>query len=297
VLIVALQGGYEIDGVPFHTGNTYSPCRVTTYEGASIVKVKELGKELVAYVKDNLDTLTPEEYRTWRDKLTGEYNEYSEEYEYDSLDHEFECKRGLLELDKYTAVYRELGVSKTPVVITTVGVLEDTGCPYIETPIIFGKTTWKGSNSIYKCDLSSAAKGVYLEYQQKYEESHKFENSTHSNIRFAKVDGTYVFRDSSPFTEGCLSYTGTLDKAKDLIEGAKNEVHRILSGIVSPQGIDETTASEVLGVLHTMRSSYSHLHLKQSSKVSRASLITTIDGLINKLNTKVDLDMEENTDA
>lgn len=284
-------GSYEIDGVTVSGGRG-----VTISKDSVVNKVTSLGMATTHYyTEEDQTTLSIDEYNILRQGAYGEWDDDLEEYRYESLEHEFECRKKLEELGKWKPFKVDQGVEKTLLEYTVVGSLEDTGSPFIETPIIYGNVSWLGGRSFYKCNLSHAALSRYKEYQDKYKDSVKFDNDgSRYYLRFATVNGSYVFGNKSPFAEGSVVYTDTLDKAKCLIEGAIKEVDRVLGPIVNPIALGKEDAGKILQQVRKLRESAAGLDTKQRSPTTKGYMLSQLQELQDKLTAIVGNGLEEN---
>ena len=238
-------GSYEVDGVGLFGGKV-----VTVSKDSVINKVKTLGMETTHYYNDKegcQDCISVEKYQALEEGSYGEWDDDLEEYVYESLEHEFECRKKREELQWWKPSQVDLGYELECFEYVVVGVLEDTGSPFIESPIIYGKVSWNGGRSFYKCNLSGAAFKRYSEYESKYKESVKFDNDSNRHyLRFATINGNYVFADKPPFKDNSVLYTDTLEKAKELISEAIKDVDRVLGPIVSPIELGVQDAGKLL---------------------------------------------------
>lgn len=287
-------GSYEVNGVGLSGGKV-----VTVSKDSVINKVKTLGMETTHYYSTKegcQDCISVEEYQALNKSSYGEWDDDSEEYVYESLEQEFECRKKREELQWWKPAQVDRGYELEYFEYVVVGVLEDTGSPFIESPIIYGKVSWNGGRSFYKCNLSWAAFKRYSEYESKYKDLVKFDNDSYQYLRFAKVNGNYVFADKSPFKDKSILYTDTLEKAKELISGAIKEVDRVLGPIVSPIELGIQDAGKLLASVGRVIETTRVLDVKQKSYTSKAALLQKLLEIENDLKSVVDRGLEENND-
>lgn len=287
-------GSYEVDGVGLSGGNV-----VTVSKDSVINKVKMLGMETTHYysTKENCqDCISIEEYQSLKESSYGEWDDDLEQYVYESLEQEFECRKEQEELQFWKPSQVDRGYELECFEYVVVGVLEDTRSPFIESPIIYGKVSWNGGRSFYKCNLSGAAFKRYSEYESKYKKSVRFDNDSYQYLRFAKVNGNYVFADKSPFQDKSILYTDTLEKAKELISGAIKEVDRVLGPIVNPIELGIQDAGKLLAAVGRVIDTTRGLDVKQKSSSSKVAILRKLQEIENDLKSVVDKGLEENSD-
>ena len=284
-------GSYEVDGVGIEGGR-----EIVIAKDSTINEVRNLGTVITHYYQDDEDqsTISLEEYDKILQGSRGDWDDDLEEYTYKDLDHEFECRKKIEELGKWKPSKVDQGVEKTPFEYFIVGSLEDTGSPFIESPIIYGQLSWKGGRSFYKCNLSAAACSRYNEYEEKYKTSVNFSNNTgRTYLRFAQVNSSYVFSDKSPFKENSIVYTDTLEKARSLVAEAVKEVDRVLGPIVHPIELGKEDAGMILQKVRKLRESAMGLDTKQRSSTSKSYMLKELGELQDKLTAIVDSGLED----
>jgi hypothetical protein len=276
-IVLCISGTVEVNGKTIKSSG-WGNENITIPSNAEIYSINDLGKEVVKYVRDDGEEMSVEDFKAAHAKRDEYYDAYEDEYEYPSIEVEFECRKELAALRLFEPVYRNLGVEKTKIVPDVVGSLEDTGHPCIETPIIFGSVSWSG-RGIYKCDLSGAAAKKYKELASFYADKARFENATHSNIRYAKVDGDYLFPDRSPFSEKNVIYTDSLGDAKTKINEAEEEVMRVVVGKMEPSKLDTKSSGEFLRMIENLERQASGLSVKQRSSTTRRGMLASISNI------------------
>lgn len=287
VLVVKLEGRIEIDGVEVNN-NTYGS-RIATHKDADIFRVVNLGQEIIHYENQDGDKMSKEEYDEKNKDSRGEWDDDEERYTYDSLEGEFACRKIREELSQFSPKYKDLGEKREKVEYTVVGTLEDTGSPYIRTPIKYGSSKWKYNRGFYKCNLTAAARSKYIELAEKYKDKAAFQvEATRNYIRFSRINNNYAFSDRTPFTENSEVYVDTLSEAKEKIKWAESEVERIVLGIVSPVGLDGEIASKLLGEISRLKESCRGLSVRQRSRTSSGYVIRKLAAMEDDLKKVID---------
>jgi hypothetical protein len=276
-VVLCISGTVEVNGKTIKSSG-WGNKNITIPSNAEIYSINDLGKEVVKYVRDDGEEMSVEDFKAAHAKRDEYYDADEDEYEYPSIEVEFECRKELEALRLFKPLYRHLGVEKTKITPDVVGSLEDTGHPCIETPVVFGSSKWRGSG-VYRCNLSEAARKKYNELASKYSSKARFENSSHSNIRYATLDGSYAFSDRSPFTEKNVVYKNSLSEAKKEIEWAEREVERIIVGTMEPSKLDSLSAGEFLRMIESLERQASGLSVKQRSSTSRSGMLTSISNI------------------
>lgn len=248
--------------------------------GTEISKITCYNKELVHYEKDG-EILSVKDYNAVHDKFR---DEDTFEYDYSSLEEEFEHRKELENLRDYTQIFTQKEDEVTPVPLSFVGSAQDTGNKYITTAFSYGKAKF-GNSGFYEVNFTAVTSDTFWEFIGEYSLKEVTTNDFKRNyVRFAKVKGTYVVGDSIlGAEEKCKRYYTTLRGAEEAIESHKKAFTRHLKikifGDETP--LDGVSVKHVFDKLSSIKSSVSALDVKQKGVGSKAQLLHTIEGLIN----------------
>jgi len=246
-----------------------------------------LPKLLTGYINKNTGAkMSDVDYHYHRQSCLGRvWNDIDGVYEYSSLEEEFECRKKQEWLNEYTPEYEERGHKVEDVQYIIVGSLEDTGSPYIETPFVYGNSSWSRSSGMYRCNLTKAAFDRYKEHESTFGKHFKFTNDGYRHyLHFAKINGNYIFSGESPFKDNCFVYTSTLEDAKVKIKQAIDAVDTLVMPIVCPITIDTLFVSDILKSVKSLQGSCISLEVKQSSKTTKLVVLDKLKEIVYKLN-------------
>lgn len=208
---------------------------------------------------------------------------YDDEYEYPDLDAEFAHRKQLLELEKATAVTEQSDEVLTPVEITIVCELIDTGSKYIETAISYGGARFHShENSFYRVDVTQLLGDTIKQFAT--DNNLRFDNSN-SGYRFCKIEGAFV---STPelenlLKEGSYRVFPTLEEAKKAEQSYRGKLLTHLRGKYIKSTFDEVTRAELYSDLESILRRLSELEVKQKSVYAFTNLKTSVRNLKDKL--------------
>ncbi len=217
------------------------------------------------------EELSPEEYSAKCSELFAAYNE--DEEEWGDIDAEYAWKKW----NQGWEVEREYEEEVIKPAIEIVEVTIDTGSKNISP--IWSVDTLPDEKRLFSLDVFSAAKDAFIAACNKWEA--KYEIPSHSGLRFAKVDGEYVFQ-----VEWKGAFHGTLEKAKAREAEIKAEVESAVAIVVSKKrGVmfSDVELAEVYKQLSSIRSDVYNLPVKQSGSKDQQELVGRIGKLITSI--------------
>lgn len=265
----------EVDGIPV-------PVTASTFvvsDPSTILSVRVISPTITHYEGETGDTMSVESYGEQKSSLLskGDLEDLEEEYIFGDLDDEFAYKRFLR---TWKPVFGESRTEKEPVTLELVEVRTNSGDPDIQSlwnsPQCATKAHLYTLNrtAISVRDFKACCEARDLDYSL----------STHSGIRFAKIDGNYVGFDDMDFSKS-TGFVGTLEQCKAekerLYKRVEDEVKLFIAKYRTKVGLKN--AAEVLsdlGSIHNMVSRISPM------KASRAAWIAALDA-VNELETAV----------
>lgn len=271
VLIVQLGSGrYAVSGkVLNHTYN----CQISIAEGEVLQSYCGSQKTLIKIITTEGKEYTAEEYY----KLNG----VDIDYIY-NLDEEYAHRKLLKSLDEGEKVYEETPEIFTPVDITIVGEMKDTGSKYITTPLVYGNARFSSyDNSFYRLDATQLFVDTIKQFaedsQLKLEESHSW--------KYCKIDGQYI-ASSTPlekYAEKAVRMCASLEAAKDLENSIRSEINTYLRGRFNRTEMNKITAAQVYTDIESICKRIQQLDVKQKHISEQKSAVCACTNLLTKL--------------
>ena len=212
------------------------------------------------------------------------YDEDSDEYNFPDLDTEFEFRKMQAQLNSYVAVRADDITTLESVEVTVVGTAVDTGSQFIETPFQYGTVSFSG-RGVFRVNLSAIAFDELRRAKLVYTDA-KFDNSTHSNIRFAQVNGNYLFSNETLGAgENQVRIFGSLEEAqameKEVREGISNILRHKLAPVAMTQNV--LTINNVMNELEAIKRIVNSIDPKSKSYNDHARARTQLNELVAKL--------------
>lgn len=275
----------------------------TIYEGQvvvdsidDIVRIVHVPGEVVHY-KNKFDEsmLSVAEYTA----LVQEISDIAEQYQasdddgdddiiFPSLEIEFEYMKKQRHRESFIAV-RDVDTKRhEQVVIDVVGSAVATGSEFIETPFVYGRVSFASNGSIFRVNASAVAADEFNNSKALYP-TVKFENSTHSNIRFAKGNDNFIFNDKmTGVTEGQTRLFTDLNAAKEFESEIRNLISSKMRHAFAPTTItkDIVTSSKLLYSIESISNIVASLQVKVVSDNSHREVkrqIAKLYEMINKI--------------
>lgn len=222
------------------------------------------------------------------------YNKNLGEYMYPTLEVEFEHRKKLEKLKAYTPVYEDIDPYEyTKIEFTVVGEMIDTGSDFIQSALSVGLKSFSGENYMFRLDGMSVAMDEILKFKDKY----PVDIPTHSGLRYAKVGGTYLFRDGEFWwMNSSTRMTTTLQQAKDLEASIRKAVRdrvNITQNVDIPSKIAYNTLYSNLRNIQLQVMSISAM---KNSSSNRSNALLAINKLITTIESNIqELEREEDT--
>lgn len=268
-LPASYYNGFEINGVRVNGGlhtlpnldNIYSvkPSlkRLTHYE----LNGEEIGVAI-------FNSKSPSSY----------YDDDYEEYQFDSLEHEYDVKKEWERIKDAVPIYKETPEQLLPVEIEVIGTMVDTGSKFISTPYQLGKAFFDSSGGIYNLDRYSIACDEVRQIRQEYPDA-KVDLPTHSGLEYLKVNGTYIFtRAPEPWIKGSSFPTivTSLDAAKEIERDTRKIVRSRMMVEIKPIVADSIMLKDIYKFLDRVEDSLSSIEVKQKSYHCKRALVNRL---------------------
>lgn len=273
VLIVQLGSGrYAVSGKLLnHTYNS----QISIAEGEVLQSYCGSQKTLIKIITTEGKEYTAEEYY----KLKG----VDIDYIY-NLDEEYAHRKLLKSLDEGEKVYEETPEIFTPVEITIVGEMKDTGSVYITTPLVYGNARFSSyDNSFYRLDVSQ----LFVDVVKQFSEARnlKLEKNDNNSWKFCKIDGQYI-ASSTPlekYAEKTVRMYPSLELAKNSESSIRLEILQYLYGRFNRQELSKTTAAQVFVEVEDIMKKVKSLEVKQKSLSAQTTTLRKLQELLTKL--------------
>jgi hypothetical protein len=212
------------------------------------------------------------------------YDDDEEKIVYPSLKEEFAHRERLLELGEGEKVYLEEEAILTPVQYTIVGELKDTGNPFVETAVSYGKGRFSTSdNSFFKLNVSEVIGDTLKKFAAEAELP--FVNGTHSGYKYAKIKGDYVITSGKweHMADKCFKYFPSLQAAQDYERVVRSELHDYLAAKFNMTVIGKFVAAEIFADLQAILKKVEGLAVMQKAQDNKRYTTNAINTLMKKL--------------
>lgn len=269
------NSSYEINGVRSNGGLHTVPSL------DCVLKVIQARKDLKHYVLGD-EQLSVKEYREKSPHIY--YDEDYEEYQFDSLEHEYEVKKEWERVKVATPVYEETPETLEPVEIELIGEQIDTGSKFISTPYQLGKAFFNKEGGLFSLSKFSIASDEVKVVRNEFKEAN-IDIPTHSGLEYVKVNGSYVFTNAPSYIKrSCYpSVLTSLQDAKDIEEAVRREVRSLMLVAIKPTVASDTTIKDILDMLSGLERSIKSIDVKQKSAISKSALLTTLSKKMEEL--------------
>lgn len=213
------------------------------------------------------------------------YDEDADSTIYPSLEAEFEYRKLMAEVNAGEKVYLEEEAILTPVEYTIVGELKDTGNPFVETAVSYGKGRFSTSdNSFFKLNVS----GVIGDTLKKFaaEAELPFVNGTHSGYKYAKIKDQYVIGSGSKWekqSENSFKYFPSLQDAQKYEDDVRSELHDYLTAKFNMTVIGKFVAAEIFADLQAILKKVEGLDVMRKAQDNKQYIKNAINALLKKL--------------
>jgi len=285
-VVELVQATYEIAGVQVYIN--YSNSQVTVESLDDIKHVKTQKGEVLHYeytrngVTEIVSVADRKALAVKVADISEEYyDEDAEEHIFPDLDTEFEYKKLSQLLNSYRPVCAPDVTTLDSVEITVVGTAVDTKSKFIETPLQYGKVSF-GSQGVFRVNLSAIALDEFNKAKLVYPEA-KFENATHSNIRYAQVNGTYMFNDAIlGAKEAQVRVVTSLAQARALEKEVREGISNILRHKLAPVAMTQSilTVNKVMAELEAIKNSVRRIDPKAKSYNDHARAVKELNALV-----------------
>ena len=215
------------------------------------------------------------------------YDDDYEEYQFDSLEHEYEIKKEWERIKDAIPIYDETPEELIPVEIEVAGSMVDTGSEFISTPYQYGKTFFDAhTQGIFSINLGSVAMDEVNTIKCEYP-SVKIDNSNHSHLTYLQVDGGYVFgssvHDNYITGKNCVRVVTTLKEAQESEKAVRQKVRSRLMMKIKPISADAVLVSDLYTFLKSVKISLSELEVKQKGQLTKRVLTNRVADKMKEL--------------
>jgi hypothetical protein len=212
------------------------------------------------------------------------YDDDEEKIVYPSLKEEFAHRERLLELGEGEKVYLEEEAILTPVEYIIVGELKDTGNPFLETAVSWGKGRFYTSdNSFFKLNVSEVIGDTLKKFAA--EAGLPYTTSPHSGYKYAKIKGDYVIASNKweYMSEKCFKYFPSAQDAQKYEDEIRSELHSYLAGKFNMTAIGKFAAADIFADLQAILKKVEGLAVMQKAQDNKQYTINAINALLKKL--------------
>lgn len=275
------RGTYDVNGCIIE-----SPCsgrQVLLENGVTILRKHAYPKELSKWMGDDGWEVTKEE----RDKVLREKGKYwddeAEDWNFPSLDVEYEVKKKALPYEALKPIYIQKDDEWNPIDVSIIGVWEDAGSEFIETPYQIGLTKFASEGGVCKLHLSSLARHAVQEWAKDMGLS--LEMPTHSHLEYAKVEGRYIFTGWGQLwvkRANIVNIFKTIEEAKYEEDALKNQITNHLDKLFAGK-FSEVLRGEVYQDLLTVKDKLCQLDVKVKDAGGRMVVVNMLKRVIDKL--------------
>lgn len=240
-------------------------------ESLDKVVVKTSQTHIVKW-KNNItgEELLPEEYTRKCEDLLQECDEMDE---WSSIDAEYAWKKW----SQGWVSEQVVETSEVKPVVEVVEVTIDTGSKHISP--IWSINTLPDEKRLFVLDVFAAAKEAFTDACYKWEA--RYEIPSHSGLRYAKVDGEYVFQ-----AEWKGEFHGTLEQAKTREKEIQEEVEKSVAVVVSKKRgllLSDLELAEVYKQIIIIKSGVAELSVKQCSSEDKIAVVSRLNGLVKSI--------------
>ena len=268
----------EVDGIPTEERT------IVVQDLSSICYVKTIQRKIVAYKEAETENVkSPEAYLLEKGELAGKGRVASdgENFLFGNIDDEL---RYIRYVKTWMPVYSELSYEKLPVQVAVTEVRTESGDPDI-------KSLWNAPSVGSKFCLYGLNRNVYAvkSFREACEASSlKFSIASHSGIRFAQVEGRYVFDNGMNFGE--QAFVGTLEQCKQEKERILRKINEAISLFLAKRdGLRVSDIADVINKLEAVRGYVLDLTPIKSSAKKRVDSLSAISKLILELRAQIPL--------
>jgi hypothetical protein len=212
------------------------------------------------------------------------YDDDEEKIVYPSLKEEFAHRERLLEISEGEKVYLEEEAILTPVEYTIVGELKDTGNPFVETAVSWGKGRFSTSdNSFFKLNISEVIGDTLKKFAA--ESGLPYTASSHSGYKYAKIKGDYVLASGKwdSMAEKCFKYFPSLQDAQKYENDLRSELHDYLTAKFNMTVIGKFVAAEIFVDLQAILKKVEGLDVMRKAQDNKRYTTNAIHTLMKKL--------------
>lgn len=237
---------------------------------------------LIHYADKNGKILNIKNYDSKFNTLRGEgyIDKDSDFVQFDNLDDEYAYKKFV---NEWKPVY-ETAVSLDPVKLEVIEVTFDTGSPYIN-PLWTIQSIAEGKN-LYRLNQMALEMDTFTSLCGKH--SLLYEIPNHSHLRFAKIEGKYVFDDKMDGNR--YAPLGDLESLKALEKSTIERITKIvLMEYKKKTGIDEGSIKwpKIYEDIQAVRSAVYSIDCKTKSYDHKRRAMNIINDLVSTLEKKI----------
>lgn len=272
ILFLSDTGTFRVNGQDT-VSYSYGTRQIMLSEPPEVFSVSSARKELLHYKDSDGNIHTKVEVHSVYNKWQDEEGNYC----YPDLDTEFEHRKELEVVRGYESVYKEHPAVLTPVETRCIGDVVDTGSRYIENALAYGAAGFSNGN-LCKVNLSGIVADELILFVNDHNLNDKYENSSHSNVHYAKIGGQYVMTNIPEASEKKYWFSKTLEDARNKESELRRSVRNHLNTAVLGKDIalDGKSIASMYSDIERWIENVNKLDVKQKSNMSKVNLIASL---------------------
>lgn len=264
-----------IDGIELRNGSD----QIVLNSLDDIYQVKQPSKTVSHYENADGETLPVTEMRKFRTKWENYLDE--DDSFIGTPEEELQYVKDKIYYQSFQPVFKESEKEYVPIEITVVGEAVDTGSEFIQTPYSIGKLNHPGGG-VFKVLLGR----IVRDELTKITKHLKVDVPTHSNIKYVKVNGEYLFTNMrNPAIENADTFkvVKTLEEAKDLEASWRKKIDNVVKLAVDDEEISELHRKEVYRSLGGIKNLMQQIDAKAKSADTHRHALKNISDLIQRV--------------
>ena len=277
------QGRYEIDGTQISSGYQGTQVVVPIDKIDTLNKITPAQKKVSHYVLKSGVEVSAEKVNETRSELNSYFDEDYEQYNFPSLEVEFEVRKRCEPYANAAAVYIEepeeiAGYSDK---LEFVGEQVDTGSKFVSTAYSLGRMSHQHYNGVFKVDVKGVLRDEFGKVVK--DNDWKSEVPTHSFLEYAKINGTYVFTQKSLYKNPNDRVFMDLDSAKEFEKTMRKTIRQDIMSKISPEPMGELLRKEVYSDIMSLIDLINQIEHKQKSHYKKSAALTKANKVLDKV--------------
>ncbi len=276
------NGRYKVGDTELTCGYSGSQIVIPVDDLYEIQKILPATKVGIGYTLKDGTECSIEEFNRGSSELHSYFDDDYEDYNFESLEQEYEVKKRAEKYQGATCIYQDNPVAYEDVTdIEVVGEQCDTGSDFISSAFDVGMLNFSRDSGAFKVESLSVVLNEVVNISKKNDWA--LDVPSHSGIEYVKLSGNYLFTNNSQYKNMRPKIFKELSKAQSYEKELRENTRKLVLTKCSKDLISGKELGHVYKELCNLKTRVGKLDIKQRDESSKKGVLASMEKLIKGL--------------